>query len=159
MGRTPACSTAIPQENAEGLSCANAPLTTLASPLLCVPRGPPENAPGERFHGPIAAGRKPAGKGPSPSLTAVIRPRLPGRARNRACQGQAGAAGFDAGQIRQEGRGRCLPTGSREFHLARMPLLTLTKTFARQSQYVASGPGSGFRGIVRCTPGISAQPE
>ncbi len=43
-----------------------------------------------------------AGKGRATSLTAVIRPRLPGLARLRACQGQAGAAGLVDGQIRQE---------------------------------------------------------
>jgi hypothetical protein len=64
-------------------------------------RGPTGNAPVERFCGPIAEGRKPAGKGLSTFLTVVIRPRLPGWARRRACRGQAGAAGFDAGQIRQ----------------------------------------------------------
>ena len=51
--------------------------------------------------GPIAEGRKPAGNGPSANLTPAIRPRLPGRARKRACHGQAGADGFDACQIRQ----------------------------------------------------------
>ncbi len=56
-------------------------------PRQIAPRGPPENAPGERLCGPIAEGRKPAGKGPSPGLTPVIRPRLPGRARQRACHG------------------------------------------------------------------------
>jgi hypothetical protein len=59
----------------------------------------------ERFCGPIAEGRKPAGKWLATLLTAVIRPRLPGRARNAPAKGQAGAAGFDAGQIRQEGKG------------------------------------------------------
>ena len=44
----------------------------------CAPRGLTENAPVERFHGPIAGGLQPAGKGRAPSLTAVIRPRLPG---------------------------------------------------------------------------------
>ena len=71
----------------------------------CAPRGLTENAPVERFHSPIAEGRKPAGKGLSTLLTAVIRPRLPGWARNAPAKGQAGAAGFVDGQIRQE-RGR-----------------------------------------------------
>jgi hypothetical protein len=44
----------------------------------CAPRGLTENAPVERFHSPIAGGLQPAGKGRAPSLTAVIRPRLPG---------------------------------------------------------------------------------
>ena len=65
-------------------------------------RGPTGNAPVERFCGPIAEGRKPAGKGLSTFLTAVIRPRLPGRARNAPAKGQAGAVGFDAGQIQQD---------------------------------------------------------
>jgi hypothetical protein len=84
-------------------------------PRQIAPRGPPENAPGERFCGPIAEGRKPAGKGPAPGLTPVIRPRLPGRARNAPAKGQAGAAGFDAGQIRQERRRRCLQIRSMSF--------------------------------------------
>jgi hypothetical protein len=42
----------------------------------------------ERFHSPIAEGRKPAGKGLSTLLTAVIRPRLPGRARNAPARGR-----------------------------------------------------------------------
>jgi hypothetical protein len=41
----------------------------------------------ERFHGPIAGGLQPAGKGRAPSLTAVIRPRLPGAGALRACPG------------------------------------------------------------------------
>jgi hypothetical protein len=44
----------------------------------CAPRGLTENAPVERFHSPIAGGLQPAGKGCAPSLTVVIRPRLPG---------------------------------------------------------------------------------
>jgi hypothetical protein len=58
----------------------------------------------------------PAGKGLSTFLTAVIRPRLPGRARNAPAEGQAGAAGFDAGQIRQERRERHVPTEKMEHH-------------------------------------------
>jgi hypothetical protein len=56
----------------------------------------------ERFRDPIASGRKTAGKGLFTFLTLPIRPRLTGRARQRACHGQAGADGFVAGQIRQE---------------------------------------------------------
>ena len=44
----------------------------------CALKGLTENAPVERFHSPIAGGLQPAGKGRAPSLTAVIRPRLPG---------------------------------------------------------------------------------
>jgi hypothetical protein len=41
-----------------------------------------------RFSGPIAGGRKLAGKGFSTGLTAVIRPRLPGLARNAPAGGR-----------------------------------------------------------------------
>ncbi len=76
----------------------------------CAPRKLTENAPVERFHSTVAEGHKPAGKGSSTLLTAVIRPRLPGRARNAPAKGQAGAAvgavpRLVNGQIRQE-RGR-----------------------------------------------------
>jgi hypothetical protein len=42
----------------------------------------------ERFCGPIAEGLQPAGKGLSTLLTAAIRPRLPGRARNAPARGR-----------------------------------------------------------------------
>jgi hypothetical protein len=60
----------------------------------------------ERFSDPIAGGRKTAGKGFSAGVTLPIRPRLTGRARDRACRGQAGADGFVDGQIRQGNMGR-----------------------------------------------------
>ncbi|MCA3441175.1 MAG: hypothetical protein INF50_12740 [Rhodobacter sp.] len=41
----------------------------------------------EPFRDPIAEGLKPAGKGRATHLTLVIRSRLPGLARLRACQG------------------------------------------------------------------------
>jgi hypothetical protein len=82
----------------------------------CARRGPTANAPVERLHGPIAEGRKPAGKGPSTGLTLVIRLRLPGRARNAPAKGQAGAAGFDAGQIRQDSSGSPVPAITRFRH-------------------------------------------
>ena len=55
-----------------------------------------------RLPGPIAEGRKPAGKGLSTGLTPgnLHAPAWAGA--GRACQGQAGAGGFDAGQIHQE---------------------------------------------------------
>ena len=103
------------------------------APLLSAARGSPENAPEKRFHGPIAEGRKPAGKGLSPDPMLAIRPRLPGRARNMPADGQAGAGGFDEGQTRHEGKGRCLPNCSIP-SLAATSDRALLRACARQSQ-------------------------
>jgi len=51
------------------------------------PGGSTGKAPVEPFRDPIAEGLKPAGKGRATHLTLVIRSRLPGLARLRACQG------------------------------------------------------------------------
>ena len=49
--------------------------------------------------------RKPQGKGRAAKSAILIRARLPGRARNAPANGQAGASGFGAGQIRENRKG------------------------------------------------------
>ena len=69
--------------------------------LRTEPKGPSDSLSGGQRIGPIGCRRKPQAKGRVAVPTVPIRPRMPGLALYRACRGQAGAAGFVAGQIRQ----------------------------------------------------------
>ena len=64
---------------------------------------PQKRAASGRPRGAVAWRREPEGKGVSAGAVRLeIGARLPGRARERACRGQAGAARFVAGQTGQE---------------------------------------------------------
>ncbi len=83
----------------------------------CVPRGLTENAPVERFHSPIAGGLQPAGKGRAPSLTAVIRPRLPGAgAESRLPRGRQARPDLTRVKSGKKDRARHSPSDSSEPH-------------------------------------------